>query len=223
MVNYPADCENKPGEGCIISAIANQTSLFMDPNSSPIIRQEALKFIIHFIGDLHQPLHTENLDRGGNEIPVCWRKACAHTNLHSVWDTYIPMTIAGVKGAPSADQQRANAGKWADELTGSSSAEEAANLLADECAEVSNPDKCSMEWAREVNYFNCKYVLQPSPDALVHQDLSKAYYQGAKPIVEYLIGKAGVRLAAWLEAMVASSPHFNENSVNYEFERVDLR
>jgi hypothetical protein len=53
--------------------------------------------------------------------------------------------------------------------------------------------------------------------------LSKAYYQGAKPIVEYLIGKAGVRLAAWLEAMVASSPHFNENSVNYEFERVDLR
>jgi S1/P1 Nuclease len=223
VVNYPADCDNKPGEGCIISAIANQTALFMDPTTPAIVRQEALKFIVHFIGDLHQPLHTENLDRGGNEIPVCWRKACAHTNLHGVWDTNIPMTIAGVTGSPTADQERVNAERWAEELTGGDAFENVAELLSGECSDVSSPDKCSLEWAREVNFFNCKFVLQPSPEALVNQDLSQAYYQGAKPIVEYLIGKAGVRLAAWLEAMVANSPHPLDNRMDYEFEKVDLR
>ena len=46
----------------------------------------ALKFLIHLIGDLHQPLHVGNgLDRGGNDIKVKWFNES--TNLHSVWDT----------------------------------------------------------------------------------------------------------------------------------------
>jgi S1/P1 Nuclease len=221
-VHYPADCDNNPGEGCIISAIANQTSLFLDLNSPAIVRQEALKFIVHFIGDIHQPLHTENLDRGGNEIPVCWRKACAHTNLHGVWDTNIPMTIAGVHGSPTADEERANAARWADELTGGSE-ENVEEILEAECADVLNPDSCTLEWAREVNYFNCKYVLQPSPDALAHQDLSTTYYDGAKPIVEYLIGRAGVRLAAYLEALVKHTMYLGSEIGQEVLDKGDLR
>jgi hypothetical protein len=79
-----------------VSAINQQTAAFIDPSTGPTLRQEALKFILHFIGDIHQPLHVENVERGGNEISVCWHKACHH-NLHSVWDTTIPHQICGLK------------------------------------------------------------------------------------------------------------------------------
>ncbi|THH18860.1 hypothetical protein EW146_g2214 [Bondarzewia mesenterica] len=46
--------------------------------------QEALKFLIHFIGDLHQPLHLTGRDRGGNGDKVSWDGRV--TNLHSLWD-----------------------------------------------------------------------------------------------------------------------------------------
>ena len=46
----------------------------------------ALKFLIHLIGDLHQPLHVGNgLDKGGNTIKLKWFGE--NTNLHSIWDT----------------------------------------------------------------------------------------------------------------------------------------
>lgn len=46
--------------------------------------QEALKFLIHFLGDLHQPLHLTGRDRGGNGDKVSWDGRV--TNLHSLWD-----------------------------------------------------------------------------------------------------------------------------------------
>lgn len=49
-------------------------------------KQIALKFLVHIIGDLHQPLHVGNgNDRGGNDVKVQWFNES--TNLHSVWDT----------------------------------------------------------------------------------------------------------------------------------------
>lgn len=51
-------------------------------------RQIALRFLIHFIGDLHQPLHVgQEADQGGNKIKVSWFDK--ETNLHSVWDNSI--------------------------------------------------------------------------------------------------------------------------------------
>ena len=49
-------------------------------------KQIALKFIVHLIGDLHQPLHVGNgLDRGGNDVRLKWFNES--TNLHSIWDS----------------------------------------------------------------------------------------------------------------------------------------
>lgn len=48
---------------------------------------EALKFLVHFMGDLHQPLHLTGRDRGGNSIKVLFGRR--HTNLHSLWDTLL--------------------------------------------------------------------------------------------------------------------------------------
>tara|TARA_B100000029_G_scaffold95753_1_gene85809 strand:+ start:2292 stop:3050 length:759 start_codon:yes stop_codon:yes gene_type:complete len=54
--------------------------------SSQEDKQFALKFMVHLIGDLHQPLHVGNgKDRGGNDIKVSWFGE--ETNLHSIWDT----------------------------------------------------------------------------------------------------------------------------------------
>ncbi|KAJ2912954.1 hypothetical protein MD484_g7457, partial [Candolleomyces efflorescens] len=47
--------------------------------------EEAFRFLVHFVGDLHQPLHLTGRDRGGNLAKVCFDNR--ETNLHSVWDT----------------------------------------------------------------------------------------------------------------------------------------
>ncbi|TFK20649.1 phospholipase C/P1 nuclease [Coprinopsis marcescibilis] len=55
------------------------------------LEEEALKFLIHFVGDMHQPLHLTGRARGGNSIKV--RFGNKQSNLHSVWDTSIPTKL----------------------------------------------------------------------------------------------------------------------------------
>lgn len=60
-----------------------------DPQKTTDEKRVALKFLIHLVGDVHQPLHVGHAeDKGGNGIVVNWR-AKDDTNLHSVWDTAI--------------------------------------------------------------------------------------------------------------------------------------
>ncbi|GAC1371180.1 MAG: S1/P1 nuclease [Hymenobacter sp.] len=57
-----------------------------DPQKTAEEKLVALKFLVHLVGDVHQPLHVGHADdRGGNGIPVSWRGHDA--NLHSIWDT----------------------------------------------------------------------------------------------------------------------------------------
>lgn len=53
--------------------------------TEPITPETALRFLVHFVGDLHQPLHIGGTDRGGNAVTVNWMNRW-HTNLHSIWD-----------------------------------------------------------------------------------------------------------------------------------------
>jgi len=84
-------------EGCIIRAIEEQLAILKDKTAPGTKRADALRYIIHFVGDLHQPLHTAtNADRGGNCIPVQYfsriPRATANSyspNLHQLWDTAI--------------------------------------------------------------------------------------------------------------------------------------
>ncbi|KAF2663266.1 S1/P1 nuclease [Microthyrium microscopicum] len=199
-LNYPADCGDKESDGCIITALHNYTTLFMDPKTHPLTRQEALKYVIHFIGDIHQPLHTEDAFRGGNEIPVCFRKACSHHNLHSVWDRDIVHKLVGIPTAATHEQETKAAKDWADRLVG---VDANLSLLKAECDDVVDPDQCSLAWARESNAWICKYVMKPGLEWLSSNDLSLEYFDGAVPIVEYQVKMGGIRLAAWLEAMIA--------------------
>ncbi|HEY0080172.1 MAG TPA: S1/P1 nuclease [Pyrinomonadaceae bacterium] len=82
-------CEDVPGKGdCIVEAIARNRETLADASRPDAARREALKFLIHFLGDIHQPLHAGfPEDRGGNLINV--RFFGAQTNLHKVWDSGI--------------------------------------------------------------------------------------------------------------------------------------
>jgi len=98
--------------GCVLTAITDQLAILKDKKAPGAKRAAALRFIIHFVGDLHQPLHgSTNSDRGGNCVPVKYftRNPHAHNNsytpnLHHVWDTEIPESqMLGADAAEFAD------------------------------------------------------------------------------------------------------------------------
>ena len=75
-----------PPQGDAISALNHYTEILKDSKKSTEERRLALKLIVHYIGDLHQPLHAGNgTDRGGNDVKVTffWERS----NLHRVWDS----------------------------------------------------------------------------------------------------------------------------------------
>ena len=89
-VSFSRDCGST---GCIVGAISNYTSRLLTTSLSTSERQIAAKMLVHFLGDIGQPLHCENLDVGGNSITVTY--SGSSTNLHTVWDTKIPEKISG--------------------------------------------------------------------------------------------------------------------------------
>jgi hypothetical protein len=101
-----------PKEGCVTRAIADQLAILRSSEADPRKRADALRFVIHFVGDLHQPLHaTTNNDQGGNCVPVAFFDALPQPrnpqtesyapNLHGVWDTNI---LAKATSGKTVDQ-----------------------------------------------------------------------------------------------------------------------
>ncbi len=75
-----------PAKGDALSALADFSKTLRNQESTAKDKELALRFIIHIIGDLHQPLHAGNgTDRGGNQFNVTFFNR--DTNLHSVWDS----------------------------------------------------------------------------------------------------------------------------------------
>lgn len=66
----------------LFSAIANYTQRVVSTTLSNTEVNYALRFLVHFVGDIHQPLHDEALEIGGNDIDVTF--AGALTNLHHI-------------------------------------------------------------------------------------------------------------------------------------------
>lgn len=82
VTSYDAarDCQR----GCVVSAIEQSLRLLQYTSKDRAVREEALRWIVHFVADLHQPLHVVGEDRGGNEVLV--RFNGRQTNLHRLWD-----------------------------------------------------------------------------------------------------------------------------------------
>lgn len=90
------DCKD---DQCVVAAIEKYTAILKDKTQPKDKRREALIFVVHFIGDIHQPLHAAGgqvrneqtgvmePDLGGNRVKV--RYLGTETNLHSVWDSML--------------------------------------------------------------------------------------------------------------------------------------
>jgi hypothetical protein len=88
--NAAIDCKD---DNCIVAQIRKDIAILKDKSLAKPVRAEALRFLIHFVGDIHQPLHcADNNDKGGNGVTVYVAKK--RTNLHSLWDTAIVNAIS---------------------------------------------------------------------------------------------------------------------------------
>lgn len=95
-------CQFVKGQGdCLIAALEREVGRMACDSETPERRQRALKFIVHLIGDLHQPLHAIGEERGGNGVTVTvdMREGANprprfESNLHKVWDETLLQTIA---------------------------------------------------------------------------------------------------------------------------------
>lgn len=105
------------GGDCVIDAIETQRAILADRARPREARRDALKFLVHLVGDAHQPMHAgDRDDRGGNQFQISLRTAIKPeayardkyiggvmgTNLHSVWDYYV-LAERGLNLAQYAD------------------------------------------------------------------------------------------------------------------------
>jgi hypothetical protein len=166
------DC---PKGDCVIAEIADLRKQLLDPATPPARQREALMFLVHFIGDMHQPLHcSDNHDRGGNSVRVVFFDR--QTNLHSVWDSGLLSRFAPADQlfpAFSRESMRRNK-QWA---------------------------KGTVEqWAEQAHQAAQKVVYGrlPRVAAEIPVPLGARYEKIADPLIRVQIEKAGARLAAVL-------------------------
>ncbi|KAJ5664490.1 hypothetical protein N7507_005221 [Penicillium longicatenatum] len=186
----PSNCEE---EGCIITAMDEMTDQMHDDSSN---QTEAVMFLIHFFGDIHMPLHVEDYRKGGNLINVTFDGR--RGNLHGIWDTDMPHKINGIGHDIKHNDEKSASLKWAKHLF---QMNKHRPTTAVECSDITKPDVCVKEWAKETNHLNCAVVFSKGLPYIEDEDLGGEYYDDAAPVIAEQIYKAGVRLAAWINAL----------------------
>ncbi|EWC45905.1 hypothetical protein DRE_04912 [Drechslerella stenobrocha 248] len=203
-IQYNRDCGDDGGKGgCVVSALVNMTSRLQDDTLPWPQRAQALRFVLHFLGDIHQPLHTEHLARGGNGVHVRFHNH--DTNLHSIWDSAI------IEAAHGRASDRSIA-RLTDDLYNRLS--DGGMYAADKehwrsCLNVSDVQECALQWANESNAYICSYVLAGEVEG---KELGGDYADGAVPIIERMIAAAGYRLAGWLNMIVCGRDGLEEQA-----------
>ena len=165
------DCKEN---ACVVWALDSRAAILADRTQPDSIRATALKYIVHFVADLHQPLHGgERADKGGNDVKVTFNGRL--TNLHSLWDSGLLLSY----GQSAADvtqrlRDQIAARKDIDSLSGGTVTQWAME---------------SHDVARDVVYRNLPSSLEITPE----------YAAAARPVVDERLLRAGIRLAALLE------------------------
>ncbi len=121
--NAARDCS---GGDCVVAQIDRDAGILSDRRASRTAKVEALRFLIHFVGDVHQPLHAaDRHDKGGNDIKL--RRRGQRLSLHQIWDQDVVLALgqdsqriaaqADASLSPQQEQQisRGTATDWANE------------------------------------------------------------------------------------------------------------
>lgn len=166
---------------CVSAQITRDVALLKNRRTPAKDRVEALVFLIHFVGDLHQPLHAgEKDDKGGNDVKATYGSYDpARLNLHSIWDGLL--AERAISSGPSlvhryapALRNRVAAGTvtdWSRESWQVAHDAAYASVMADPCA--------------------------PTPERVV---LSEATIQKLVPVARLEVERGGLRLAKLLDA-----------------------
>jgi hypothetical protein len=171
-----------PRKECVLGQIQVDARTLTDSSTSRKEKDEALRFLVHFIGDVHQPFHcADDDDRGGNEKLIRFKGQ--PTNLHALWD--------GLISEDSAENSKALAAKLEPEITPEKAKTWAEGNETSWCME-------SYRIAKNIIYKN----YEPGPHDLTKVNLGLDYYQQMRPIVEEQLKKAGVRLAKFLNQLL---------------------
>jgi hypothetical protein len=182
----PRDC---PDGNCVVSVIEAQRSILASRTQPLTARRDALKFLVHFVGDLHQPLHAgHRTDTGGNAFQISLRAdvppdsfatrdpatGAIGTNLHTIWDHYV-----------LADARLSN-DRYLLRLAPKSPRPEPKDSGA------------PLEWARESCALSEKSGFYPSQHVM-----NEDYLRAQRPLAERRIEEAAARLAALLNDALA--------------------
>jgi hypothetical protein len=164
------DC---PDRACAVAQIENDLHILANRNLEDSVRAEALRFLIHFTADVHQPLHAEdNDDKGGNQVRVYLGRERA--NLHRVWDANT-VEVLGFDTAAAADSiERAISPAQRKSWTGGT----------------------PMQWANEAHAI-ARDQIYPPLNGRRELRLPHDYTWRMVPITRMQLAKAGLRLA-WL-------------------------
>lgn len=167
---------------CVVDRIELFGKVLADEKASRAARAEALKWIVHFVGDLHQPLHAVEEARGGNDIklPVFGSSKCGDydCNLHWTWDTLL-LEHAGY----SEEEYVQRLQKLIEK---ESLAQQAAGRPED--------------WANE-SHLEARQIMNAKPAAVDEQ-----YYQANIDLVNKKLALAGLRLATVLNNTLGKIP-----------------
>lgn len=158
------------GQGNLYSAVLHLETVLKDKKNPIAERREALIFLIHLVGDMHQPMHAgREEDRGGNFIKLTWFGQ--KTNLHSLWDSKL------------VDNEKYSYTEYAAVL----------NV-------ISKKDKKRIQEGTVEDWLYDSHLVADNLYAMVKPDdeLSYNYFYKVSPILNSQLQKAGLRLAKLL-------------------------
>ncbi len=172
----------------------------MKDTSKPIEdRQRALKYVIHFVGDMHQPLHAAERknddgkpDKGGNLVQVKLPEGAEPVRLHLAWDVEL------VKAAMAGADAQAFSQKLSKEVTPEKAKAWTQGVGAD------LPKEVVVGWVLEAHKVAADVVYPGVPTDGSVITLDKAYVGKSDQVIKEQLTKAGVRLAEVLNQVLGS-------------------
>jgi hypothetical protein len=193
----------KSAKGDIVQALLSFEAQLRDKKTPHDRRVLALKWLVHLIGDLHQPLHVgRSCDRGGNSVEVLWFDK--KSNLHKVWDSELinDAELSYTEYADFLDKQQSDAASlvtgtyadWADE----------APIVRADMYTCHGKDGCCAAGK------NCRDDSTAfgscNAEAAFVPRLGYVYAEKNRKLMERQLYRAGLRLAAVLNAIASGSP-----------------
>lgn len=175
---YDPNRDCSPPSSCVVVKITDFVKIVTDKQASRDDRAEALKFIVHFVGDIHQPMHAVGEAKGGNGVHVsflessrCGRYDC---NLHGVWDTDL-IEHAGMSREQYAQTE--------EEL-------------------IKNQKLDDMDGGTPEEWANDSLKLAEAAWVSDGTDLDQRYYEKQIKVVDRQLALAGLRLAKLLNESI---------------------